>query len=298
MDNIIVFSRYAIRAPGFGVSLHKMLQMAFMEIGVGTKFISEYDDLVGIKNSTILFLIKPGVYLSHLDKIDSSNTNVIWNLEPFSLSHVGDKKLDGMRGLYSKMLHDMPKYKLRHILFFDKRQADLFIGKKCSYMPIGFHPCLSSDKKYREKNNTALLFVGKTERKRRRDFSALAKIMKSKGRSIRKIDHSVFQGLHHNNDLMAEHYYGINHHDRDRILHIHWHRIMMYAANRVAIISQDDLSAFGFKHGKHYIYYKNISEIGKINFGDYGLFEAISENMLDKIKKEYVMSDLLRSALK
>ncbi|KKL06711.1 hypothetical protein LCGC14_2593310, partial [marine sediment metagenome] len=69
VKHIVVFSRYAIRAVGFGVSLHKMIELSLKELGIDTTFISEYNEIKDIRNSVILFLIKPNIFMSHLSKI-------------------------------------------------------------------------------------------------------------------------------------------------------------------------------------------------------------------------------------
>jgi len=298
INEIVVFSRYAIRAPGFGVSMHEMIKLSLGELVISTRFVSEYADLKSIKNSTILFLIKPNSYLSHLKEIDESNRNIIWNLEPFSFRHMNDKKIDRFRGMYGKMIHNMPKYKLHHIFFFDKRQSDLFKNKNCSYLPIGFHPCMASKKRgYSKKHKKTILFLGKMERSRRSAFAHISKIIRTKGISLYRIDHGSFKNLKHNVDLIYSFRWGLNHHERDQILHTHWHRIMIYAANRVLLISQDDLSKFGFVNGEHYIYYTKMSEVAKIGFGNHIKFDKMTKAMLKKIKAEYNMKDLFEKSL-
>lgn len=297
MDNIVVFSKYAERAPGFGISMHKLIEVSMANLGIQTTFISDYEQLYNITNSVVLFLVKPSIYLSHIHKTSETNTNIIWNFEPFSFSHSGDKKLDNFRYIFGKLLSNKDKYRLKHIWFFDKRQSDLFNNTDCSYLPIGYDPVLSSRGKYKKKNKDKLLFIGKIERERRKDFKAINKLLRSQNISIQHINHSRFTTLENNIDLIYGFRFGLNHHDRQQRLHTHWHRIMVYAANKVSLVSQDDLTRFGFINGKHYIYYKRPKDIANIYFGDYELFKDMSRNMLEKVQKEYYMTDLLSAEL-
>lgn len=299
IKDIVIFNRYEHKRASLNVSLKMIMQKSFYDLGINVVFVSDYGVLKNIKNSICLFLIKPGNYISHLSYIDPSNLNFIWNLEPFSFATSGHKKFDGFREDFKKILNDK-KYKIEHIFFFNKKQSDFFNNKNCSYLPIGFHSCLSHNNKKIEKTNNNILFLGQRTQYRDLFFRQLNIELKKRNLNFRVdcLTDDKFVDFETNKNNIYSYKIGLNHHAEDHRYHIHWHRIMIYGANNVLVLSQDLLDDC-FKHMHHYVYYKNVKDL--IDNLEYVIknnqTQDISKNMNQLILNNYFLPSLIKNSV-
>ena len=87
----------------------------------------------------------------------------------------------------------------------------------------------------------------------------------------------------------------INHHIENHKLHIAWHRIMMYMANDVAVLSQDSLDP-EFVDGIDYLFYKDKKTLRKIVEIAEKDYKKISRNARKKMEKNFYMPNLFKKA--
>ena len=146
--------------------------------------------------------------------------------------------------------------------------------------------------KYFLKDKESTLFLGIKSSYRKRLFYELKRNIII---NIDLIGPNSFINLNNNIKDIYRYKIGINHHAENYKFHTSWHRIMMYMANDVAVLSQDKLDP-EFVNGRDYLYYKNIKTLCnaiKIMEKDY---EKISRSARKKMEKNFYMPNLFKKA--
>lgn len=301
--NIIFFERYSMRdVVGFGIPFKEMMMASFHDLGYNVLHINNYSELAKQRNSIIFSVIKPENYITNCKYINQSNYHIWWNLEPFFIKDELSYKLMKRRDIVDKLVADGTKYNVDKILFFDSNQADIY---GLDFMPIGYHNNMDCEKlNYEDKTKKhRAIFIGTSHRGHRIAFFKVlrgkVKIYNSRVK-IMTYHHSSFKSFDSHKEYLGVYRIGIDTPSGVTVGHVHWHRLMMYAANRLTILTKSDLSKYGFKNRIHYIRYNSIKDcLDSIEelIRDEDLCEEISKNMLEKVKADFFMPDLIRKVL-
>lgn len=308
-----VVSSYGGPLSYFGDSLRAIILHSCAELGIDVEF-NLYDDGYTEVDSDIVLFVMPPERVPRVIKslnIPDKARKILWNLEPLCE--------------HDAYMH--PKYVSRHISMlnilddgyidelwaYNDSQMSLYEDKiQCKYVPIGISPTMISDEEVTKLSITRkhILFLGVGLGFRRRFFKQLSwlykKIHKKKKARpprlrIHRQTHHKYRGLTVALRKVASYRIGLDIRAGDSAPeYIRWHRLMMYAAAKLVIFSDSDLSKYGFKHGVHYLHYSDVENLaillGKI-IGSDKKQQALTENMLDKVLKEFSMTDILEKAL-
>ncbi len=283
MSKIVFYERYSKKAPSFGTSFKPLIITSLKEIGYDVVHISEYNDIKKITNSTIFSTMKPENYIEHVSNIDKSNFNIYWNLEPMS-NKDNTARLFKRYNTVNRLMSDRKLYRIDKYLTFDKTQTNLYPNS--DFLPIGFHPCLSENSGSEKQNK--ILFLGTLNEYRSAMLKSLQKYKinvvgpKSKDKKI-----SLYQ-------------IGLDMENVPTHKHIHWHRIMMYIANNIMVLTPSNLEEYGFVNKKHYIHYTSLRDcLGHIEYYTKHNNECrnITKAAYEFVKNNYYMPTLLRQHL-
>jgi hypothetical protein len=294
VKQLVVFNRYEHKRKSLNEPLKTLISHSFADLGVQVKFVTA-QDIDQVRGSICLLLVKPGSFQNN-EAFHPSNKYFIWNLEPMSFSDCGYEKYDNLRKTFHGLLSsDKARNKVEHVFFFHSKQAEFFKGQRCSYLPIGYHECMTSSKPPVKDSSRILFLGGKTEY--RTKFFRIVNAG-AKGKSIIQVDDYQYRGFEHNKELIAKYMVGISHHGLEPKYNTHvlWHRIMSYAANKVVVLSQDLLDPC-FINGQHYYHYRNHVDVAAVLDQAFKRAPEVSQNMLDLVRAKYYMPDLWKQSI-
>jgi len=298
MKCITVFDRYYPKnVQGFTKPFKALVVGALEDLGYTVNYIDSYDSLSVIRDSLVLCVIAPELMINNYHCIDSSNYVIWWNLEPFDITgDSADSKLAARRTILDSVTRDKSKYNLDKVVFFNKKQAELYNSEQ-DFLPIGYHSVLSCDGRY-DKKRLTILFAGYRSSARN---VFLNKVNEGLSGAIVHAGHSASCSLESNIQGIYRHKFGLDCPSKWTEKHIHWHRIVMYAANKAVLLSSSDLSEYGIIDNKHYIRYsgeRNLIKKAKRALKlDRGVIRDMAEAMLSKIQKDFMMADLFEKLL-
>lgn len=298
MKHITVFDRYYPKnVEGFTEPFKSLVVGSLEDLGYEVTYINFYDELALVKDSMILCILPPELIINNFQSIDPSNHVIWWNLEPFDISGLSkDLKLISRRNTVDKIMQDKSKYNVSRVVFFNKNQAELYDGEK-DFLPIGYHPTLSYDGKYDEKKK-AVVFAGYSSIAR---GGLMNRVNKKLPGTIVHAGHRTLPNLTRNIQRIYKYKFGLDCPSKWTDKHIHWHRIVMYAANNTVLLSWSDLSPYGINDREHYIRYTSESDIvvkiQEVFDLDRDVVHEIGEKLLDKIKRDFMMKDLFERIL-
>lgn len=291
---IVVFDRYyAKNIVGFSESFHRLLHGSLEELGFEVSYVSEPNALSDLRDSIVLFIVKPENFSRQFESIHASNKTIWWNLEPTDVDGQSyDSKLKSRTATIDNIVKEG---KLQRLLFFNKDQAIRHTSKD-DFLPIGYHESLSYTGFQDKQMDT--IFIGHRSVYRNMFFTNLNdKLKKHKLPSIECIEHSTRISFEERNKRIFKCQMGLDCPAHSYERHIHWHRIMTYIANRAVVITSSNLDMFGFKDGVDYIRYDGsvVDCVAKIRalhkYKDVG---KISDRALERAKADFYMPNLLR----
>jgi len=301
MKKIVVFNRYSAKHKkinGFSESFREIICNSLDDLGIEFKYYSEICDIKCVRDSTVLSIISPQFVSSHSNIIHKSNYNIWWNIEPISVEN--DKRcprfLSKRRKIFNDVMNNLDKYKINRVLSFDERHVGLY--KNVSFLPIGFHDCLL-DEHQEYKKKVKYLLVGDFSKYRISFFNRLRKELKKNDYKIENASHGKYKGFEKEKKKLSYFMFGLDCPAYSYDDHIHWHRIMIYSASKMVVISSSDLSNYGFIDGVHYFHYKSINDcinlIKNLHVSDRNKIKQIADNMLCKVRNDFYMTKLLQN---
>ena len=289
---ITILSYYNVSAMlPFGESMREALLSALSDLSYDVQhiYIRNVKENINLNDSIIIFLMSPEAYLMNKDLVIKNNNKfVLWNLEPFYIDQDGPiKKFIKRRENINKIINEKD---IDCIWFYNKKQFNYF--NSGLYLPIGFSTSFGIFKLYCD--NKDMIFVGHVSKKRKKMLDDTKKY----GMNCNIIDYKSFTNTQDFKYRIHKFSIGVDIDAHNLKDNVRWHRIMLFAANGIAIASTSDLSEYGFKDGVHYIYFENIENLyNKIKKIDNQQIHKIAKNMYDKVISEYSMKKLLKLAL-
>lgn len=292
----------------FGESLSLILNEAFNDIGydayytydLGKNIYSDPDDIV-------LFVMPPERYVDgYVDKDIGKGKRILWNLEPISHDppdgYMTEKYVRRKEVMADLFYHNAPS--LDAVWLYDKTQYDYFNHPKAVYVPLGVAKCLVKNVKKTCEKRRRVVFVGSATGARKRFIQVVhGKIAKKKRNRVKFIMHGYKK--FENTDILLKRIsqlnIGLDIRSHEKIhRYVRWHRIMMYAACRIVLVSDTDLSPYGFKHRRDYYYFQNAAECIEILeklMGEKDTAKNVANNMFNKVFEHHQMKDILKGAL-
>lgn len=303
--NIIVFSEYTSpQIRPFGESIEELLLSVFSDLGFNASCVHDITGIRDISSSIVLFVMPPERFLNiHQSVSKNNNTFVFWNLEPFNIHDDIDNKFARRREVLYHLVHD-DGYLLDYVWCYNKTQCKYLNSNRCFYLPVGYHSCMEPAVVGKKTKQRQYIFLGHPTTIRRNLFTSMRRKGDAKGiQNIRPKVYSYkqFVDLKQIKSAIAHFRIGIDIHatleDKESV---RWHRLMMYAASEVTILSNSKLERYGFKSGEHYLYCRDAADY--VTSADrlltsWDFIARLANNMKNKVAKDYNMTNLVRNVL-
>jgi hypothetical protein len=232
-------------------------------------------DLKKIKADMCMIIAQPKKIKQIITNIQTRY--IIYNLESVSKSNE-----------YSMMISEAMIGKMAHKLCtYSESQLRLF--RDAVFLPVGFHNslCVGVEKLY---PIDKACFVGGVREHRLNTIKNIASCglnvdVLNKGREVGYAAREA-----------GKYIFGIDIDEfPDQIEKHRWHRLMVYAANRVVFMTTTDWSKYGFIDGVHYIKCNSTKDFyTKSKSCDP---DTVSKNMYDLVSTKFAMSKLLKDTL-
>jgi len=268
-------------------TFRRLMRQSFLGIADNLVILDDVCDKLDFYDSVVIFIVPPKRVKSSMRFITKNNNIfIVWNFESITVESGNRASMhtEHVRGICNDLNID-------YVWHFAEHQIKIINNKKISYLPMGFDEsiCLQNAHKVSD-----VIFLGALTGNRNSLFFKLK-----------------------NNSFVFKHYNSNDYTNFDNMIQdigayrlgidsvaeryvpdcIRWHRIMLYAANKIVCITDNTLlEKYGFENSKHYFSYKSGDDLLKVInniVGNYKLINDVAENMYNKISKDFRMQDLI-----
>jgi hypothetical protein len=296
-----IFSCYNSYLLSFGESMRLILTEAFKDLGFKVEHFYTGKSIESKEEDVVLLLMNASFFIREYSKYNfGKGKKILYSLEVLMLKNEAnpikktqDRRLSTDRIIAEKMVDD--------VWVFNKKQYEDFGLPNVHYVPVGIANSIVVNN---EKNNDKVLFIGAYQASsvRVKFFSKLEQAIKDKNSplKIEIIQHQDFKSIQDTLNKISSHDMSLDVVAAPYNSYVRWHRIITLAATKVAMLSDTDLSEYGFMHGEHYFYFKDENDVVNIYNkvrNDKELLKRVTQNMFDKIMSEYKMKDIISKAL-
>ena len=270
-------------------TFRRLMRQSFLGIGSNLVILDNVDKKLDFRDSVVIFIVPPKRVINSMKFVNKNNNIfIVWNFE--SITREGGNRAS----MHTEYVRNICKsLEVDHVWHFAEHQIEIINNKKFSYLPMGFDEgiCLQNICKISD-----IIFLGALTENRKDLFSKLK-----------------------NNSFVFRHYNGSDYVNFDNMIRdigsyrigidsvseryvpncIRWHRIMLYAANKIVCVMDNNLlEKYGFENGKHYFSYKfgdrnDLLKVINNIVENYKLISSVAENMYNKIDKDFRMKDLM-----
>lgn len=296
----------------FNDSIRLILEEAFLKLEYHVEFINDIDGYSNINISSgdiVLFIMTPELFINKYTTVYTGpGRRILWILEPISTylpntNNKSRKYFDRKNTIEGYLKNGSPG--VDDIWTYSEEQCLYFNHEKIKFVPIGIADCMVSTCNIKAKAPLPkAAFLGSFTGPRKKFFNALRwKVKMYSSESLKIINFGYTN--YTNNSLLIEQlsalYFAIDvmpNVDIDN--YIRWHRIMTYIAAGVVVMTDSDLSRYGFIHGKHYLYFKNYKNCAEIIGNmreEKSKFLNISKNAMSLVLDKFKMECIIEKAL-
>lgn len=292
----------------FGESIKNIILSSLTDLGHECEF-SYCNRLVAPreKKYIMIFIMPPEKFLREIlrTKLNvAQHKLVFWNLEPFTplpkSKKIPTNKCE-LNFLYINNINNMAD-----LWLYNKVQLESFPG--ATLVIPGFHECILPEKYLLDKvRKPRFIFVGHLTHRREVFLKGVVQKMQGlKGTKCKYhvFNHRSFAPINLQTVQMSRYPAGIDLHATDLYLdHVNWHRIMLYAASKNVIFTENDLSEYGFVDREDYFMLhgltNSIDNIAfAINSKNKDKTQQITDNAYNKIRNNFYMPNIIAEAIK
>jgi hypothetical protein len=300
MKKILFVSDYTNRSVEcFNTSLCDVVFSAFSEIGMDAYIIST-DTIEYARDKyfdATIFAVRPENLNKKckdiLNKKNQYGKMILWNLEPFG---------DGYGKFYRRInsiYETLEKNIIDDLWVYDDLQKEKY--KNAVWCPIAYNKRLNRAHKVLKTKKRRVIFVGHGTGYRGLFFNVLKNRLNEFEKTRIIIDKYICSTRSSGKSRLSEFKLGLDISGNQSCIDSpRWHRIMMYSACGVLVLSQSDLSRWGFVDGQHYVKCGSARDYAeKIDYylNNDDKRKRIVNNMLDKIKEDFNMAKIFKENL-
>jgi hypothetical protein len=290
---VFVVPRYCDKFSPFYEYMKLLTERSLIDLGIKSEFIkmagqSTKEYIRNLRKSIVIFLMQPE-HMRYLERPKKGCESILWTFEPFKYwERKAVQKYTSMIG---------PKFD--RIWIYDKGAVDHFDNDLISWVPCGFHKCMTVPKTNNKDNK--IIFIGNIFGQRNRFISGANSIASSDIVVKRIFNKRLYKTLHHHLHDLERFKYSVYVPLEDVIKSrfVPSHRVVLFSSLKVLNFSITPLEPM-LENNKEYILFDGPEDLIEKYYSlenDKNMYNDLINNAYNKIYEQFNMTDILKNEI-